>query len=85
MFRLLLLLLVGAALAVWLFGVRVFVVPPIGALPPGVTLIVANAPGLQLVDSADAMCARTMGYVTVLCRGMGLAAMTKTTSFQISL
>ena len=49
MFRLLLLLLVGAALAVWLFGVRVFVVPPIGALPPGVTLIVANAPGLQLV------------------------------------
>jgi hypothetical protein len=41
-------------------------------------LIISGAPSLRLVDSADGICARTTGEATILCRGVGLVAITKT-------
>lgn len=72
--RWMLLGLVGGTLIIaWLAGVRLFVVPPIGAVPDGVTLVIAGMPGLRAVDSADSICARLMGGVSLLCRGLALA------------
>jgi hypothetical protein len=64
--------------AAWLAGVRIFVVPPIGAIPDGATVLVSGAPGLHIVDSADAVCTRTTGNVTILCRAIGLGVIAKT-------
>lgn len=60
----------------------IFVIPPIGAIPEGATLILfrygRNEAGeivrisTDFIDSADALCRRRMGYVNLLCRGMAL-------------
>ena len=60
----------GLVLAVWLGGVRVVVIQPIGALPDGVTAVVAGLPGARLIDSPDSMCLRSTGEVTLICRGV---------------
>jgi hypothetical protein len=78
-------MLAVAASAVWLFGVRILVVPPIGAVPEGATVVVAGAPGLNLIDTADAFCLRTTGEVTLLCRGAALAAVAKNGSILLRL
>lgn len=57
-------------LAVWLAGIRIFVVQPLEALPEGVTAILMGVPNLRFVDSPDAFCSREVGSVTLLCRGM---------------
>jgi hypothetical protein len=54
--------------------VSIFVIQPIGAIPKGATLIVLRGQKMNFIDSADAVCARTMGGVSLLCRGMALAA-----------
>jgi len=54
---------------VWLAGVRLFVVQPIGALPDGATVVVAGMHRLNLIDSPDAVCMRLQGGVSLLCRG----------------
>ncbi|TPL05601.1 hypothetical protein FJ567_00540 [Mesorhizobium sp. B2-4-16] len=59
-----------AVLGVWLGGVRIIVIQPIGAIPDGVTAIIAGVEGPNFVDSPDAICNRTMGGVSLLCRGM---------------
>ncbi|ANK73602.1 hypothetical protein FA04_13825 [Ensifer adhaerens] len=59
-------------LTVWVGGVRIFVIQPIGAIPEGVTAIVVNIRGLNLIDSPDAFCAR-QGQPNLLCRGMTAA------------
>lgn len=51
-------------------GIRVFVIQPIGAIPDGITVIVHGLPGLMPFDSPDAVCQRTQGGVSLLCRGM---------------
>lgn len=60
----------------------IFVIPPIGAIPEGVTLILLRYGrnesgeivriGTNFIDSADALCRRRMGYSNLLCRGMAL-------------
>lgn len=60
------------AVVTWLAGVRVFVVQPIGAIPDGVTVIVMNVRGINLIDSPDAFCAR-QGSPNLLCRGASAA------------
>lgn len=65
---------VAAIIIGWLLGVRILVVQPIGAIPEGVTAIVYGVPNLHLVDSPDAICQRTQGGVSLLCRGMTAAA-----------
>lgn len=54
----------------WIAGIRVVVIQPIGAIPDGVTALVAGVPGLHVIDSPDAICQRTEGGVSLLCRGM---------------
>ena len=50
----------------------IFVVQPIGALPDGRTLIISRTADLKFVDSADAICERRTGGVSLLCRGIVL-------------
>ncbi|BBK30280.1 hypothetical protein EDC65_2274 [Stella humosa] len=49
-------------------------IQPIGALPEGATLVVWRRGKMQLFDGPDALCQRKMGGVSLLCRGMALAA-----------
>jgi len=57
--------------------VTIFVVPPIGAVPEGRTLIISRLNRGDFIDSADAMCERIQGGVNLLCRGMVLGAVGK--------
>jgi hypothetical protein len=47
-----------------------FVVQPIGAVPEGRTLIISRLTNVNFIDSADGICERQMGGVSLLCRGM---------------
>jgi hypothetical protein len=44
------------------------VVQPIGAVPDGVTAIVWRNDKLNFIDSADAICQREFGGVSLFCR-----------------
>lgn len=48
----------------------IFVVQPIGAVPEGRTLIMRRTGKLKFIDSADSVCEREMGGVSLLCRGV---------------
>lgn len=63
-----------ASIGVWLGGVRIIVVQPIGALPEGTTIVVAGLANVRLIDSPDAMCNRQQGGVSLLCRAAALGA-----------
>jgi hypothetical protein len=52
----------------------IFVVPPIGAVPEGRTVIITRLNKTEFVDSPDAMCERIQGGVSLLCRGMIMGA-----------
>lgn len=56
-------------IGIWLSGLRIFIIQPIGAIPKGVTAIVINIRGINFVDSPDAVCIR-QGSPNLLCRGM---------------
>ena len=64
------LLMIGA---IAYFNVTIFVVQPIGAIPEGRTLIIRRMGQLGFIDSADGICQREMGGVSLLCRGSVLA------------
>lgn len=57
-----------AAAVIWVAGIRIFVVQPIGAIPKGVTVVVMGINGLNLIDSPDAFCTRA-GTPNLICRG----------------
>lgn len=61
----------------WAMGVRVVVIQPIGAIPEGVTVVVTGLPGLNLIDSPDAICQRKQGGVSLLCRGITAGSIAK--------
>lgn len=46
----------------------IFVIQPIGAIPEGKTLVILRLNKTEFIDSADAMCERIQGNVTLLCR-----------------
>lgn len=50
-----------------------FVVPPIGALPEGKTVVIWRLSKTNFIDSPDAMCERSQAGVSLLCRGMMLS------------
>jgi len=52
----------------------IFVVPPIGAVPEGRTVVMLRLNKTEFIDSPDAMCERTMGGVSLLCRGVVIGA-----------
>jgi hypothetical protein len=51
-----------------------FVIPPIGALPEGRTVVISRLKNTEFVDSPDAMCERIQGGVSLLCRGIVMSA-----------
>jgi len=63
----------------------VFVVPPIGAVPEGRTIVISRLNKINFIDSADAMCERAQGGVSLLCRGMMLAAVSKNATIYLRL
>ncbi len=54
--------------------ITIFVIPPIGALPEGKTVVIARLNKTEFIDSPDGMCERMQGGVSLLCRGMVMAA-----------
>lgn len=52
----------------------IFVVQPMGALPEGRTLVILRLNKTEFIDSADAMCERHMGGVSLICRAITLGA-----------
>ena len=54
--------------------ITIFVVPPIGALPEGKTVIITRLNKTEFIDSPDGMCDRIQGGVSLLCRGMIIGA-----------
>ena len=54
-----------------------FVVQPIGAVPDGATVVIWRKGKFNFIDSADALCARESGGVSLICRGVVLAAVAK--------
>jgi hypothetical protein len=53
----------------------IYSIQPIGALPDGVTFIYhSRNPDTPFFASPDGLCLKTQGSVTLLCRGVALAA-----------
>ena len=50
-----------------------FIVPQIGAVPEGKTVVILRLNKTNFIDSPDAMCERIQGGVSLLCRGVMLA------------
>lgn len=72
---------VGLSLAAILIAVLIaysqltlFVVQPMGAVPDGRTVVMLRLNKTHFIDSADALCERETGSVSLLCRGMMMAA-----------
>lgn len=65
--------------------ISIFVVPPIGAVPEGKTLIISKLNKTEFIDSADAMCERMNGGVNLLCRGMMLGAVVEKSTIYLRL
>lgn len=71
--------LVLALLAVAAYTqLTIFVIQPIGALPEGRTLVIPRLNKTKFIDSADAMCVREMGGVSLLCRMAAMGAVVET-------
>jgi hypothetical protein len=60
--------------------ITIFVIQPIGALPDGRTVIITRLTNMNFVDSADAICDRKLGGVSLLCRGVVLGRVAKESS-----
>jgi hypothetical protein len=72
--KLMSLIVVGAVIVFIFINLTVFVVAPIGAVPEGRTLILwRKSSVLKFIDSADGICDRLSGGVSLLCRGITLA------------
>lgn len=54
--------------------ITIFVIPPIGAVPEGQTIIIPRLTNTKFIDSADAICERMQGGVSLLCRGITMGA-----------
>lgn len=59
---------VPAALVLVASQISIFIIQPIGALPEGKTLIISRMTNTKFIDSADAICERTQGGVSLFCR-----------------
>lgn len=57
-----------AAAALASTQITLFVVQPIGAIPEGQTLVITRLTNTHFIDSADAICDRLQGGVSLLCR-----------------
>ncbi|WP_076858179.1 hypothetical protein [Bradyrhizobium mercantei] len=57
--------------------VTIFVIQPIGAIPEGRTVVITRLTNLNFIDSADAVCDRKLGGVSLLCRGVVMGKVAK--------
>jgi hypothetical protein len=57
--------------------ITIFVIPPIGALPEGKTVIISRLNKTNFIDSPDAICDRIQGGVSLLCRGIVMGEVVK--------
>lgn len=77
-------LLIAVAIAIYT-QLTVFVVPPIGAVPEGRTVIILRLKKTDFIDSPDAICDRLQGGVSLLCRGMTMAAVVENSKILVRL
>ena len=78
--KLLIFAVVAAVLIAIYTQITLFVVPPIGAVPEGRTVIMLRLNKTNFVDSPDAMCERVQGGVSLLCRGLIMAGVVNNTT-----
>lgn len=68
-------LVIAAVLMIAIYTqITIFVIPPIGALPEGKTVVMARLNKTDFIDSPDGMCERMQGGVSLLCRVMVMGA-----------
>lgn len=70
-------LVLGAIILIVYTQLSLFVVPPMGAVPEGRTIVMLKLNKMKFIDSADAMCERMQGGVSLLCRGLVLGLVAK--------
>lgn len=75
----------GVALVVIYTQFTIFVIPPIGAVPEGRTLLIGRTKATKFIDSADAICERMQGGVNLLCRGMILGTVAENSRIYLRL
>lgn len=68
------LVVIAATAIIFVTQFTIFVIQPIGAAPDGRTLIISRLKNGKFIDSADSICVRIQGGVSLLCRGMVLGA-----------
>lgn len=79
-------LVIVAVLIVLIYTqITFFVVPRIGALPDGKTIVITRLNKTEFIDSADAMCERMQGGVSLLCRGMTIGAVAEKSTILLRL
>lgn len=76
-FLLALIIFLAAGIVVAYNNLSLFVIQPIGAIPEGRTMVVKRSYDMPFIDSADAMCKRRVGKVSLLCRSMALGEVSK--------
>lgn len=70
-----LLITITAGSAFWLIRPGVFTIQPLGAFPEGGTVIYhSRGPNMPLFASADGLCLKMQGSVSLLCRMVGMSA-----------
>jgi len=65
--------------------ITIFVIQPIGAVPEGRTLVITRLTNMNFIDSADAICDRKMGGVSLLCRAAVMGRVGETSSILLRL
>ena len=68
------LVIVAVLIVVIYTQITIFIIPPIGAVPEGRTVIITRLNKTEFIDSPDGMCERMQGGVSLLCRGMVMRA-----------
>lgn len=65
--------------------ITLFVIPPIGAIPDGVTVVMSRTEKTKFIDSPDALCERIQGGVSLLCRGLAMGIVIKQSTIYFKL
>jgi hypothetical protein len=65
--------------------ITIFIIPPIGALPEGKTIIITRLNKTEFIDSPDGMCDRIQGGVSLLCRGIIMGAVVEKSTILLRL
>ena len=65
--------------------ITIFVIPPIGALPEGKTIVITRLNKTEFIDSPDALCERIQDGVSLLCRAMAMGTVLGNTKILVRL